>query len=107
MQIFLLALAPPSPAQLSALHAAGEAGVAATAGLKYLRGAEVIEIRDEEGQLFNDFRGRVKFEDAGRPRAGTRRTVLLALDPAQYQADVDALEPEGGAQGDGAGALSC
>ena len=62
---------------------------------RYLRGAEVIEIRDAEGQLFNDFRGRVKLEDAPRLRKGTRRTLLLALDPAQYQIDVDTLEPDG------------
>jgi intron-binding protein aquarius len=61
-----------------------------------LRGAEVIEIRDADGNLFNDFRGRVRPEDAGRPRRGSKRTLLLALDCAQYQLDVDALEPEGG-----------
>lgn len=63
--------------------------------LRYLRGAEVLEIRDEEGQLFNDIRGRVKPEDAHKLRIGTKRTLLLALDTAQYQIDVDALEPEG------------
>jgi intron-binding protein aquarius len=61
----------------------------------------VIEIRDEEGQLFNDFRGRVKFEDAGKLRSGTKRSLLLALDTAQYQADVDALEPDAAAKATG------
>lgn len=61
-----------------------------------LRGAEVIEIRDSQGALFNDFRGRVRPEDAAKGRSGSRRTLLLALDAAQYQIDVDTLEPEGG-----------
>ena len=64
---------------------------------RYLRGAEVMEIRDGEGNLFNDFHGRIRPEDAHKPRVGTRRTLLLALDAAQYQIDVDTLEGEGGA----------
>jgi intron-binding protein aquarius len=69
-----------------------------------LRGAEVIEIRDSQGALFNDFRGRVRPEDAAKGRSGTRRTLLLALDAAQYQIDVDTLEPEGGGAGKSGGA---
>lgn len=69
-----------------------------------LRGAEVIEIRDAQGNLFNDFRGRVRPEDAARGRSGSRRTILLALDAAQYQLDVDTLEPEGAAGGKMGGA---
>lgn len=69
-----------------------------------LRGAEVIEIRDSQGALFNDFRGRVRPEDAAKGRSGTRRTLLLALDAAQYQIDVDTLEPEGGGAGKAGGA---
>lgn len=71
---------------------------------RVLRGAEVIEIRDSQGALFNDFRGRVRPEDAAKGRSGTRRTLLLALDAAQYQIDVDTLEPEGGAAGKAGGA---
>lgn len=56
----------------------------------------MIEIRDAEGKLFNDFRGRVRPEDSAKPRSGSKRTLLLALDCAQYQLDVDSLEPEGG-----------
>jgi intron-binding protein aquarius len=67
---------------------------------RYLRGAEVIEIRDEEGQLFNDFRGRVRPEDAHKLRVGTKRTLLLALDTAQYQLDVNALEQDGPCEND-------
>jgi Intron-binding protein aquarius N-terminus len=65
---------------------------------RHLRGAEVIEIRDAEGNLFNDFRGRVRPEDSAKGRSGTRRTLLLALDAAQYQRDVDALEAAPGAR---------
>jgi hypothetical protein len=59
---------------------------------RYLRGAEVIEVRDIEGQLFNDFRGRVKPEDAHKLRRGTKRTLLLALDTAQHQTVVAAVD---------------
>lgn len=67
-----------------------------------------MEIRDGEGNLFNDFHGRIRPEDSNRTRVGTRRTLLLALDSAQYQIDVDTLEGEdggGGAAAGGAAAL--
>lgn len=70
-------------------------------GSRYLRGAEVIEIRDGDGNLFNDFRGRIRPEDSNKPRVGTRRTLLLALDSAQYQIDVDTLEGDSDSAGAG------
>lgn len=59
-------------------------------GLQYVRGCEVIEIRDEDGNLMNDFTGRVKREE-WKPPKGELRTVVLALDTAQYQMDVNAI----------------
>lgn len=38
-------------------------------GLQVVRGAEIIEVRDEEGSLMNDFTGRVR-PDERKPAAG-------------------------------------
>jgi hypothetical protein len=54
-------------------------------GLQHVRGCEVIELRDGEGKLLNDFSGRNKRE-AWAPARGTERTLVVALDTAQYQA---------------------
>lgn len=48
-----------------------------------------LQVRDEGGALMNDFTGRVRLEDR-KPPEGTVRTLVIALDPAQYQIDVDA-----------------
>ena len=58
-------------------------------GLRYVRGCEIIEVKDEDGNLVNDFTGRVKPEDR-KPPKGDKRTLLVALDPAQFQLDVEA-----------------
>lgn len=58
-------------------------------GLKYARGAEVIEVRDGEGKLYNDFTGRSRTEDGGLGPSGYERVFVLALDAAQYQLDVN------------------
>lgn len=63
-------------------------------GLKFVRGAEVVEMRDEVGTLMNDFSGRTKREDV-KPPEGNERTILLALDQAQYQLDVTATAERG------------
>lgn len=64
-------------------------------GLVYCRGCEVIEVKDEDGKLMNDFTGRVK-PDQRRPPAGVVRTLTVALDTAQYQADTNKHVKEGG-----------
>jgi intron-binding protein aquarius len=46
----------------------------------------VIEIRDEEGGLMNDYTGRIK-RDEWKPPKGEIRTVKIALDTAQYHID--------------------
>lgn len=56
-------------------------------GLQYVRGCEIIEICDEEGNLMNDFTGRVK-RDEWKPPKGELRTVTVALDTAQYHMDL-------------------
>ncbi|GJP44192.1 hypothetical protein CLOM_g3581, partial [Closterium sp. NIES-68] len=58
-------------------------------GLRYVRGCEVIELRDEDNKLMNDFSGRVKREE-WKPPKGNKRTALVALDPAQFQLDLEA-----------------
>lgn len=67
----------------------GEITALQAQGLMYVRGCEVIEIRDEAGVLMNDFTGRIH-PDEWQPPKGTLRTVTVALDPAQYQSDVEA-----------------
>lgn len=83
--LFLLSIRP-SFEPLSAEEAA-RASVPERLGLQYVRGCEVIEICDEEGQLMNDFTGRVKREE-WKPPKGELRTVTVALDTAQYHMDV-------------------
>ncbi|KAL2339363.1 hypothetical protein Fmac_007303 [Flemingia macrophylla] len=63
-------------------------------GLQYVRGCEVIEIRDEEGNLMNDFSGRIK-RDEWKPPKGELRTVTVALDTAQYHMDVSNIADKG------------
>ena len=53
-------------------------------GLRHVRGCEVIELRDAEGKPMNDFSGRSNREQDGPPK-GTERTLVVALDTAQYQ----------------------
>ncbi|KAH6766515.1 P-loop containing nucleoside triphosphate hydrolases superfamily protein [Perilla frutescens var. hirtella] len=63
-------------------------------GLQYVRGCEIIEIRDEEGILMNDFTGRIK-RDEWKPPKGELRTVTVALDTAQYHMDVSDIAEKG------------
>lgn len=98
--LFLLSIRAPDAArhhELSALAArakeegsdVGEmAAKAGMLGLVAVRGCEVVEVRDEEENLMNDFTGRVRRDEA-KPPVGTSRTVVVQLDTAQYQMDVD------------------
>eukprot|EP00026_Physarum_polycephalum_P000742 Phypoly_transcript_00743.p1 GENE.Phypoly_transcript_00743~~Phypoly_transcript_00743.p1 ORF type:complete len:1358 (+),score=249.61 Phypoly_transcript_00743:43-4116(+) len=52
-------------------------------GIKYIRGAEVLEIADESGVVLKDME-----LDQGKRREGNVRTMRLLLDPSQYQTDV-------------------
>ncbi|KAH7656226.1 CWF11 family protein [Dioscorea alata] len=82
--LFLLSIRP-SFEPLSAEEAA-RSTVPERLGLQFVRGCEVIEIRDEEGVLMNDFTGRIK-RDEWKPPKGELRTVTVALDTAQYYMD--------------------
>ena len=66
-------------------------------GLKHVRGCELVSMRDEEGKPMNDFSAR---GDRGKGPAGSRRTLRVALDPAQYELDMTRLK--GAEGGDGA-----
>ena len=48
----------------------------------------MIEVRDGEGKLYNDFTSRSRTEDGGLGPSGYERVFVLALDAAQYQLDV-------------------
>ncbi|KAH7440467.1 hypothetical protein KP509_04G109200 [Ceratopteris richardii] len=86
--LFLLSIQPPLE-QLSNAESL-ELSVLERFGLQYVRGCEVIEMRDEEGHLMNDFTGRVKRED-WKPPQGELRTAVVALDTAQYHMDVSSM----------------
>ncbi|OAY64326.1 Intron-binding protein aquarius [Ananas comosus] len=91
--LFLLSIRP-SFEPLSPEEAA-KSTVPERLGLQYVRGCEVIEIRDEEGVLMNDFTGRIK-RDEWKPPKGDIRTVTVALDTAQYHIDdTEKAEKEG------------
>jgi len=89
--LFLLTIRPPTARELAEMRSrADPPSIMELAGLTTVRGAEVIEIKDEEGGLMNDFTGRVR-RDEWHPPVGLRRTITCALDTAQYQLDMDAL----------------
>ncbi len=53
----------------SALHAAAaELPLPVVVGLHAVRGGEIIEVRDEDGTLMNDFSGRVRLDERKPPR---------------------------------------
>lgn len=90
--LFLLSIRP-SFEPLSQEEAA-KSSVPQRLGLQYVRGCEVIEIRDEDGVLMNDFTGRIK-RDEWKPPKGELRTVTVALDTAQYHMDVADIAEKG------------
>lgn len=90
--LFLLTIRPPDQAELAVLQqGGGELHPAEKFGLAYVRGCEVLEVKDEEGGLMNDFTGRVK-RDEWHPPNGFRRTVTVAMDTAQYQMDINHMQ---------------
>ncbi|XP_019455598.1 PREDICTED: intron-binding protein aquarius-like [Lupinus angustifolius] len=91
--LFLLSIRP-SFEPLSA-EEEGKASVPQKLGLQYVRGCEIIEIRDEEGTLMNDFSGKIK-RDEWKPPKGDLRTITVALDTAQYHMDVTNIAEKGG-----------
>ncbi|KAG5565094.1 hypothetical protein RHGRI_001101 [Rhododendron griersonianum] len=90
--LFLLSIRP-SFEPLSADEAA-KATVPQKLGLQYVRGCEIIEMRDEDGTLMNDFTGRIK-RDEWKPPKGELRTVTVALDTAQYHMDCTDIAEKG------------
>lgn len=86
--LFLLSIQPPLE-QLSNEESM-ELTVPERFGLQYVRGCEVVEMRDEGGHLMNDFTGRVKREE-WKPPQGELRTAVVALDTAQYHMDVSSM----------------
>ncbi|MCL7030325.1 hypothetical protein MKW94_020624, partial [Papaver nudicaule] len=89
--LFLLSIRPLEPLNS---EGAAKSTVPERLGLQFVRGCEVIEIRDEGGGLMNDFTGRIK-RDEWKPPKGDLRTVTVALDTAQYYMDVNAIAEKG------------
>jgi hypothetical protein len=58
-------------------------------GVTCVRGCELAEVRDENGNVYNDPSARP--EDRGKQPAGTRRSYRVLLDPAQYHSDAVAV----------------
>ena len=90
--LFLLCIRPSF--EPLGVEEAAKATVPQRLGLQYVRGCEVIDIRDEEGNLMNDFSGKVK-RDEWKPPKGDMRTVTVALDAAQYHIDVTDIAEKG------------
>ncbi len=57
------------------------------AGIIYKSAAAQRCYSHAEGTLMNDFTGRI-WPDEWQPPVGLKRTLTVALDPAQYQADM-------------------
>ena len=55
-------------------------------GLDWVRGGEIVEVRDGEGGVLNDFSG--KPENRDYVAVGDSRTLKVRLDAAQYQKDM-------------------
>ena len=89
--IFLLSLCPDLATndKSQALVRSSAINCFKKSGLQFIRGCEIIEIRDEKNNLMNDFTGRVLPEERG-PPSGTKRTVVVSLDPVQYVTDSEA-----------------
>lgn len=86
--LFLLTLgARPQAPEGGAAASAASLSVPERFGLQCVRGCEVVEVRDEEGVLMNDFTGQIK-PDQWKPPHGSVRTLRVALDAAQYQLDI-------------------
>jgi intron-binding protein aquarius len=81
--LFLLAVQPPS---------GGGSSPAERHGLRSVRGCEVIELRDADGKPMNSARRDVQMQPKG-----TQRTLLVAMDAAQYHLDVTRQVDAGGA----------
>ncbi|KAF5841175.1 hypothetical protein DUNSADRAFT_14005 [Dunaliella salina] len=96
--LFLLTIRPPCGAEVAEMFEGGRKPNAAEKyGLVYVRGCEIIEVKDEGGRLMNDFTGRVKPHEQ-KPPEGFLRTLTVALDTAQYQLDMNHMARVKGAE---------
>lgn len=57
--VFMLTVVPPDPSQAASMYTDGQGpeDPRLKYGLAYVRGCEVIEVKDEAGKLMNDFTG--------------------------------------------------
>lgn len=60
-------------------------------GIVAVRGCEVLEMMDEAGKVMNDMGGASRPGERQRAPTGTKRTLRVLLDPAQYHSDAVAL----------------
>ena len=69
-------------------------GILRKYGLKHVRGCEVVCLKDEKGEKLNDFSAGPKQSPVA--PEGTRRKLVVELDPAQYNIDMQRLEQHPG-----------
>ena len=106
--IFLLRVDPPdqapkslqqdesdrtSPSSVTSRHHGVDASKICF-GLEYVRGGEVLEIRDERGHTVRDPSQTLE-GNAASSLQGSKRVLVLSLDTSQYQKDVDTLGEDG------------
>eukprot|EP01129_Flabellula_baltica_P000322 TRINITY_DN1034_c0_g2_i5.p1 TRINITY_DN1034_c0_g2~~TRINITY_DN1034_c0_g2_i5.p1 ORF type:complete len:917 (-),score=186.52 TRINITY_DN1034_c0_g2_i5:806-3556(-) len=60
-----------------------------THGIKAIRGCEVIELLDENGDIIDNYEDKTVTK-----QSGSKRTLRVMMDPAQYKLDTDSTEPE-------------
>ena len=96
--LFLLSLSPgdePNSSNAAPTATEGDSlGVLRKYGLKHVRGCEVVCLKDEKGEKLNDFSAGPKQGPAA--PEGTRRKLVVELDPAQYNIDMQRLEQHPG-----------
>ena len=79
--LFLVAMKPTGYGD--AINGSSDDDASGWHGMTNVRGCEVIEIRDEKGKPLSHF----KFEESYTQPNGTKRTLLVAMDPTQYHQD--------------------
>eukprot|EP01069_Polyplicarium_translucidae_P006192 Polyplicarium_translucidae@DN2920_c2_g1_i1.p1 len=86
--LFMLSVAPPaSSTRLPTTHHQLEAGTfPVTLGVLHVRGCEVTELVDEEGNSITDVNPMERKDPVG-----DLRTIRCTIDTAQYQLDVDTI----------------
>eukprot|EP00397_Hematodinium_sp_SG-2012_P003433 GEMP01003441.1.p1 GENE.GEMP01003441.1~~GEMP01003441.1.p1 ORF type:complete len:1407 (+),score=338.32 GEMP01003441.1:43-4263(+) len=84
--IFLVSLQPPETPFRGNLEELEIEHWREAFGIKYVRGAEVLELVDEDGNILSETNPRDK-----KTPVGDQRTLRVSLDAAQYQLDLESV----------------